>query len=58
MIFILVIRGVRSAVWFGFEPFLALHFAVQFSQNHNNITPHFCSHMCGAVYMNHMMQFE
>ena len=32
-----------------FGPFLVLNFAVQFSQNHNCITPYFYDHICGAV---------
>ena len=32
-----------------FRSFLAPHFAVRFSQNHNRTTPYFCGHMCGAV---------
>ena len=28
---------------------------LEFSQNHNRITPHFCDHMCDAVYK---MRFE
>ena len=43
-------RGVRGAVPCSFRPFLAPHFAVRFSQNHNCTAPHFCGHMCGAVY--------
>ena len=39
----------------GFGPFLAPHFVVQFSQNHNRTTSHSCGHMCSAVYK---MQFE
>ena len=39
----------------GFGPFLALHFIVRFSQNHNCTAPHFCSHMCGITYKT---QFE
>ena len=33
----------------GFGPFLALHFIVRFSQNHNHTAPHFCNHMCDVV---------
>ena len=37
------------AVRCGFWPFLAPHFAVRFSKNHNCTTLYFCGHMCGAV---------
>ena len=40
------------AVRCGFRLFLALHFVVWFSQNHNCTAPQFCGHMCGAVFKN------
>ena len=42
-------KGVRGVVWCGFRPFLVLHFAVWFNQNHNYTAPYFCGYMCGAV---------
>ena len=38
------------AVRYGFGPFLTPHFAVRFSQNHNCTVPHFCFHMCDAMW--------
>ena len=45
-----VTGDVRDAVQCSFGQFLALHFAVQFRRNHNYTAPHFCGHMCGAVW--------
>ena len=45
-----VFRGVCGVVQCGFGPFLALHFAVRFSQNHKYTTSHFCGYICGVVY--------
>ena len=45
-----VFRGVCGVVLCGFGPFLALHFAVRFSQNHNRFASYFYGHMCGAMY--------
>ena len=43
-------RGVRRVVWCGFDPFLAPHFAVWFTQKYNRITRYFCDHICDAVW--------
>ena len=43
-------RGVRGVVQCGFGQFLTPHFVVWFRQNHNCTVPHFCGHMCGAVW--------
>ena len=51
----LVFRGVRGVIRCDFGTFLAPHFVIWFSQNHNRIVPYFFGHLCGAVYK---MQFE
>ena len=38
------------AVRCGARSFLAPHFVVRCSQNHNCTAPYFCGYMCGAVY--------
>ena len=60
LFFSLIIRGVHGEVQCNFRPFLAPHLifmvtcvvwcGLEFSQNHNCTTPHFCSYMCSVVY--------
>ena len=54
-------QGVHGAVWYClaktitaphliFAVTYAVRCGLEFSQNHNHNAPHFCNHMCGAVY--------
>ena len=51
-------RGVCGAKRCGFKSFLALHFVMRFSKNHNYTAPHFCGQMCNAMYKMKFEQYE
>ena len=48
-IFLVYFRGIHSAVWCGFSPFLSPHCMVRFGQDHHRITLQFSDHMLSAM---------